>query len=1160
MTHRIAAMSIRLKIFFVIIFLAITIILFGIGTGMVFVQSSLEHAVESDMSAVANVADQLITTEINLLKADASMAAQHLLQASDADFHNALQWQTVAYNNFIALTVFDREGIVDAYGIGAEGVISRPTIRPAMAVPAGITATGGPALTPAEFIHSEYIQRAFAGEMVISNTQINPNGELVFYICIPMGERVLSATITGMFFSDILSHISIWDSGNIFIVDAEGTIMSNVRFNWVLERYNFIEKAQENSQYQRIADTVKRMIAGESGSGTFAVEGSERLCLFTPISGSKVGWSLGVVAPLAESPVHSVRNGLLLVGGVCLLLSLLAALFASFNLERPYAKISELARTLAEQAGLLHTVNDAAAMLLKADSSNFDSDIWNSMEMMARSAGVDRMRVYQNYTRDGILYCSRIHEWADENGLPGTDGMRDFPYSQNPHGWVKQLSAGQSIKGVVHNLSPEAQRWLLPQGIRSLLVIPVFFQNQFWGFVSFDDCHNEREFTADEEGLLSSGGILIANAILRDEMTHDLMRAREEALASAEAKSDFLANMSHEMRTPLNAIIGLSELTLDSDEVEGGARTNLEKVYTSGVTLLSLINDILDISKIEAGKFELVPVEYDTPSLINDTVSLNIVRIGSKPITLQLEVDEALPNRLIGDELRIKQIFNNLLSNAFKYTKEGTVVWRVSFEQDGDDVWLISSIKDSGIGIKAKDLEKLFSQYNQVDTKSNRKIEGTGLGLSICKSMVELMEGTIQVESEYGAGSTFTVRIRQTQAGGVPIGPEVAENLRKFIYSEDRRDRSSKLLRAHIPYARVLVVDDVPTNLDVARGMMKPYGMQIDCVTGGQAAIDLIRRAEVKYNAIFMDHMMPDIDGIEATRIIREEIGTEYARTVPIIALTANAIVGNEDMFLQHGFQAFLSKPIDIIRMDYVINHWVRDKELEKQLAKEGYKPSGGGAEKRSGQERRSSLDRRSGFDRRRYQGANRFNIRGLDIEQGLKRFGGDEEIYLGVLRSYTVNTTPLLDQLRDFCTEESLPRYAIVVHGIKSSSRSIGADLLGVRAEALEMAAKAGDFATVNAENPGFIADVQILLNALEMMLQDIADENPKPVKAEPDAEVLAALLAACSSFEIDEVDQAMAELESYEYESRGELVEWLRAQVNVMGFKQIAERLSQI
>ncbi|MDR0827741.1 MAG: response regulator [Desulfovibrio sp.] len=813
---------------------------------------------------------------------------------------------------------------------------------------------------------------------------------------------------------------------------------------------------------------------------------------------------------------------------------------------------------------LLNTINEAAATLLKAEAGNFENDIRNCMSMMALCVDVDRMRIWQNYTRDGKLYRKQVYEWSGKAAPQLEPGYTsEIPYGKHMSGWEAKFSRGQIINGLVHTF-PQAERARLStQGILSILVVPVFFQGRFWGLVSFDDCHEARAFSQNDENLLRSGGLLIANAILRNEMTDNLVAAREEALASAAGKSDFLANMSHEMRTPLNAIIGLSELTIDSGELGGNARENLEKVYNAGVTLLSLINDILDISKIESGKFEIIPVEYNTPTLINDIVILNSVRTGSKPITFHLHVDENMPSKLFGDELRVKQVFNNLLSNAFKYTKEGRVDWSLSCEQDGDSVWLVSTVKDSGIGIRPKDLEKLFSTYNQVDTKSNRKIEGTGLGLSICKSMVDLMEGKISVESEYGKGSSFTVRIRQGKATSVPIGAEVVESLKNFHFADHKRDRSAMLVRAHIPYARVLVVDDVPTNLDVARGMMKPYGMQVDCVSSGPAAIDLIREAKVTYNAIFMDHMMPGMDGIEATRIIREEIGTEYAKTVPVIALTANAIVGNEDMFMQKGFQAFLSKPIDIMRMDFVINHWVRDKELEEKLSadikNDQNAPHTSKGEGKSDvdkmEERGGAGGKRSGFKKISLK---EIHLSGLDLEKGLKRFGDDEETYLDVLKSYTLHTSPLLDDLRG-CLQERLPDYAIVVHGIKSSSRSIGAEQIGAQAEDLEFAAKAGDFAFVDAHNATLIETVQVLIEKLSALLHDIAEKNPKPLKAEPDANVLAVLLEACTNFDIDGADKAMAELESYSYTSRGELVEWLKTQISVAGFKQITERLSQ-
>ena len=388
--------------------------------------------------------------------------------------------------------------------------------------------------------------------------------------------------------------------------------------------------------------------------------------------------------------------------------------------------------------------------------------------------------------------------------------------------------------------------------------------------------------------------------------------AKAAAEKASTSKSAFLANMSHEMRTPLNAVIGFSELALSSDEVPEEVGSNLEKIYNSGITLLGIVNDLLDISKVEAGKLELIPAEYDLPSLINDTVALNSVRIGSKPIKFSIKVDENLPSRLFGDELRIKQILNNLLSNAFKYTKEGQVNWSIAGKHEGDKFFLVFEIADTGVGIRHEDIKLLFEEYHQLDFKSNPHIEGTGLGLALVRKMANLMGGTVSVQSVFGKGSTFTLQLQQEPVGKDVIGKDVVFNLVHMRHSQSKLARNAQLTRLKLPYARVLIVDDVQTNLDVARGMLKPYEMQVDCVTSGQKAIDAIREASLRYNAIFMDHMMPEMDGIEATKRIRE-IGTEYAKTIPVIALTANAVIGSEEMFLQNGFQPFLSKPIDIM-------------------------------------------------------------------------------------------------------------------------------------------------------------------------------------------------------------------------------------------------------
>jgi signal transduction histidine kinase/CheY-like chemotaxis protein len=482
------------------------------------------------------------------------------------------------------------------------------------------------------------------------------------------------------------------------------------------------------------------------------------------------------------------------------------------------------------------------------------------------------------------------------------------------------------------------QTRLTLHGIISVLVVPIILENQFWGFTSYEDCVNERVFTKDEEAIIQSGTLLLANAMARYIMTNNLIVAREEALSSTRAKSAFLATMSHEIRTPLNAIIGLTEIQMQNQlPVDTGM--DLEQIHNSGSTLLAIINAMLDISKIEAGSFELIPLEYDVPSLVNDTVQLNIVHIGSKPITFKTYIDSTIPNKLFGDELRIKQIMNNLLSNAFKYTKSGRVEFTLKCEKlapvvpldTREQINLFIEVSDSGIGIKEEDIDKIFSEYSQLDTRANRKIEGTGLGLSIAKKLVEMMGGTIGVKSEYGKGSIFTVRILQDVSEKTPIGEKTARSLEKLRFNTDKKDKIKNLVRSDLSYARVLVVDDVQTNLDVARGLMLPYKLTIDCVLSGRDAIDRVQKEDVHYNAIFMDHMMPEMDGVEATQIIRK-INTDYAKTVPIIALTANAISGNEKKFLSSGFNAFISKPIDIMRLNTILNQYVRDKTQEKKV------------------------------------------------------------------------------------------------------------------------------------------------------------------------------------------------------------------------------------
>ena len=535
-------------------------------------------------------------------------------------------------------------------------------------------------------------------------------------------------------------------------------------------------------------------------------------------------------------------------------------------------------------------------------------------------------------------------------------------------------------------------------------------------------------------------------------------KARDEAEKANWSKSAFIANISHEIRTPMNVIMGLTELLMDEEDAPEDANDYLEKIHASGSILTSIINDILDISKMESGKFTLTPVNYQLAGMLSDVAAFNVIRIDEKPIMFNLEIDAGCPARLYGDDLRVRQILNNLLSNAFKYTKKGNVTLSISCERENEDeVKLMISVSDTGTGIRKEDAEKLFKDYHQVDAQANRNIEGTGLGLSITKRLTELMGGEISLESVYGLGSVFRVVIKQGYVSDEPISPQTIENLREFRYEDKKTKTESAPPRPNLSYARVLVVDDFPTNLDVAKGMLGKYKMKIDCVMSGQESINAIKAGEPVYDAIFMDHMMPGMDGIEAAERIRA-IGTDYAQNIPVIALTANAAVGNEEMFLSKGFQAFLSKPINVTKLDAVIRQWIMAADSEQtdsnntQLPAVSSRPSSDG-------------------------------IPGVNMKLGLSLYEDDMEMYVMILQSYAENVPTELGKLRNV-SSESIRDYAINIHTIKGANSSIGAKELTERAKSMEMMAKNGEVAGILEVNEQFVKDTQTLIEHIKNWL----------------------------------------------------------------------------
>jgi signal transduction histidine kinase/DNA-binding response OmpR family regulator len=525
----------------------------------------------------------------------------------------------------------------------------------------------------------------------------------------------------------------------------------------------------------------------------------------------------------------------------------------------------------------------------------------------------------------------------------------------------------------------------------------------------------------------------------------ELDEAKEHAIEANKAKSNFLAKISHEIRTPMNAILGIAEIQMQTKQLPLDAQEALEKIYDSGYLLLNLINDILDLSKIEADKLELAPVNYDVPSLINDTVQINMIKYNSKPVVFLLDIDTNLPLTLFGDELRIKQILNNILSNAFKYTDKGKVSLSFKVDQINTDtrfVMLVISISDSGQGMTKEQISMLFDEYARFNTNANRKVEGTGLGMNITKHLIKMMEGEISVESEPGKGSVFTVRLPQGKVDDGVFSTKLIEDLKNFhIDKKLKTKRTLQITRDYMPYGRILVVDDVETNLYVAKGLLSPYGLSIETVSSGKEAIIKIKNGAC-YDIIFMDHFMPGMDGIETVKIIRE---LKYKN--PIIALTANALTGQAEIFLANGFNGFISKPVDIRQLDFWLNKLVRDKQPQEIIA----------AARKQKTEPEEKEDNKAV--------PNQINTQLAEI------FIKDAEKALAALE------TLFCDKFR---RADDIYTYVISVHAMKSALANISENDLSDFASKLEQAGREKNTEIILKETPSFV-------NALKEVIEKI-------------------------------------------------------------------------
>jgi signal transduction histidine kinase/CheY-like chemotaxis protein len=842
-----------MKAAFIIISIVTLITVSSSGLGMYLSRTSLVAATADDMTVISKIAVKMVSSSIYLLKAEAdTIAAECLVAAvrgaesqgsSSGDLHGLLREETLK-RGYLALTIMDSKGVVTSYGSPAPSD---------------------------EFVRNPYARRAAIGERVVSSTETAEDGSRVIHVCVPMGSRILVATLPGTYFNGVVSEFRIWKSGNIFIVDRGGFMISNYRTQLVTNRFSFIEEGKRpgaNTDDRARGEFFSSLVRGAPGVGVYNYEGSNRVCAYSPVSGSD-GWTLGVVAIIDESPYARIRYFLLLSGAIFLVFGILAAFFSASAIERPFQQIEEQNASLA----------------------------------------------------------------------------------------------------ALKEIAEEASR----------------------------------------------------------------------------AKSDFLANMSHEMRTPMNAVIGMTSIAKTSSDLEKKDYC-LQKIEDASTHLLGVINDILDMSKIEANKFELSSERFNFEKMLQKAAAILNFRVEEKRLRFTVQIDHNIPPELIGDDQRITQVVTNLLSNAVKFTpQEGKIRMEAKFLGEEDGLCTVRvSVADTGIGISAEQQSRLFTSFQQVDGGTSRKFGGTGLGLAISKRIVEMMGGRIWIDSEQDGGSTFSFTVKLERPPAEPVRPSnerarpgntrllvvdgdrdiracLGEMTRELGFACDtaengtqalamierngpydicfldwknssmdgmelarrvRADRARSRVVAMIPAAewaavetealesgiakfiskpifpsvivdcvneslcaqnlptpeegpqtetdrfegkRLLLAEDVEINQEIVFSLLEPTRMEIDCAGNGAEAVRLFAESPERYDMIFMDVQMPEMDGYEATNHIRS-FDNPWAKEIPIVAMTANVFREDVERCLAAGMNGHIGKPLDIEELMSVLRRYLADR------------------------------------------------------------------------------------------------------------------------------------------------------------------------------------------------------------------------------------------